>query len=72
LVDLAAEVALQLDGRAQAGFTIRRFPTAASLICELFGINRLWKSNPVNRRYRYFDNSLDEAGDVEQPAGAET
>jgi len=67
---LAAGKLVDLDGRAQAGFTIRRFPTAASLICELFGINRLWKSNPVNRRYRYFDKSLDEAGDVEQPAGA--
>ena len=48
-------------GPAQAGFTIRRFPTPAALIFELFGINRLWPSNPVNRRYRYLDRDLDES-----------
>lgn len=58
------------SGRAQSGFTIRRFPTAASLIFELLGLNRLWRSNPVNRRYRYFDRSLDLSGEVDQPAGA--
>lgn len=67
---LAAGKLVDMTGRAQAGFTIRRFPTAASLIFELFGINRLWRSNPVNRRYRYLDKNLDEAGEVEQPAGA--
>jgi GT2 family glycosyltransferase len=67
---LAAGKLVDLTGHAQAGFTIRRFPTAASLVFELFGINRLWRSNPVNRRYRYLDKNLDDAGDVEQPAGA--
>jgi N-acetylglucosaminyl-diphospho-decaprenol L-rhamnosyltransferase len=67
---LAAGKLVDIRGRAQAGFTIRRFPTPGSLIFELFGINRLWRSNPVNRRYRYLDKNLDEAGDVEQPAGA--
>jgi GT2 family glycosyltransferase len=57
-------------GTVQKGFTIRRFPTPASLILELFGINRLWPSNPVNRRFRYLDRDLDEPGPVEQPAGA--
>ena len=57
-------------GDAQTGFTIRRLPTPSSLIFELFGINRLWSSNPVNRRYRYLDRDLDENGPVEQPAGA--
>lgn len=60
----------KLVGKAQAGFTIRRLPAPASLIFELFGINRLWPSNPVNRRYRYLDRDLDEKGPVEQPAGA--
>jgi N-acetylglucosaminyl-diphospho-decaprenol L-rhamnosyltransferase len=55
---------------AQTGFTIRRLPTPASLIFELFGINRLWSSNPVNRAYRYLDRDLDQPGPVEQPAGA--
>jgi len=58
------------DGRPQAGFTIRRFPTPWSLAFELLGINRLWPGNPVNRRYRYLDRDLDREGPVEQPAGA--
>jgi GT2 family glycosyltransferase len=58
------------DGNAQAGFTIRRFPTPATLAFELLGINRLWPGNPVNRRYRYVDRDLNCEGLVEQPAGA--
>jgi GT2 family glycosyltransferase len=58
------------DGRAQAGFTIRRFPSPAALAFELLGINRLWPGNPVNRRYRYLDRDLSLQGPVEQPAGA--
>ena len=58
------------DGRPQAGFTIRRFPTPASMAFELLGINRLWPGNAVNRRYRYLDRDLDREGQVEQPAGA--
>jgi GT2 family glycosyltransferase len=58
------------EGRAQSGFTIRRFPTPAALVFELFGINKLWPQNSLNRRYRYLDRSLEEAGPVEQPAGA--
>jgi len=57
-------------GRAQTGFTIRRLPTAATLSFELLGINRLWRNNPVNRRYRYLDRDLSQPGPVEQPAGA--
>ena len=67
---LAAGKLVDKTGVAQKGFTIRRFPTPASLIFELFGINRLWPSNPVNRRYRYLDRDLDQPGPVEQPAGA--
>jgi hypothetical protein len=67
---LAAGKLVDGAGKAQSGFTIRRLPTPASLIFELFGINRLWPSNPVNRRYRYLDRDLDEKGPVEQPAGA--
>jgi hypothetical protein len=67
---LAAGKLLGLDCHAQAGFTIRRLPTPASLIFELFGINRIWPSNPVNRCYRYQDRDLNQEGPVEQPAGA--
>ena len=42
----------------------------ATLVCELFGLNRLWPSNPLNRRYRYLDRDLNQPGPVDQPAGA--
>ena len=67
---LAAGKLVGEDGRAQTGFALRRFPTPAALIFELFGINRLWPRNPVNCHYRYLDRDLDRPGPVEQPAGA--
>jgi N-acetylglucosaminyl-diphospho-decaprenol L-rhamnosyltransferase len=67
---LAAGKLVDSASNAQSGFTLRRLPTPASLIFELFGINRLWPSNVVNRRYRYLDRDLDQPGPVEQPAGA--
>jgi GT2 family glycosyltransferase len=67
---LAAGRLVDHGGRTQAGFTLRRFPTPAALVCELFGINRLWPSNPVNRRYRCLNRDYDQPGMVEQPAGA--
>ncbi len=67
---LAAGRLTDAEGRTQAGFTIRRFPTATVLALELLGVNRLWPGNPWNRRYRYLDRDLSQAGTVEQPAGA--
>jgi len=67
---LAAGRLVDERGATQSGFTLRRFPTAAALNCELLGINRLWPSNPVNRKYRYLDRDLNLPGPVEQPAGA--
>jgi GT2 family glycosyltransferase len=67
---MAAGQLTDVQGRPQAGFTIRSLPTAAALIFELFGLNRLWPSNPVNRRYRRLDRDLEQPGPVEQPAGA--
>lgn len=58
------------EGHFQQGFAVRRFPTATRLAFEVLGINRIWPSNPVNRRYRYLDRNPNEAGLVEQPAGA--
>jgi GT2 family glycosyltransferase len=57
-------------GRAQTGFTIRRFPTAGVLALELLAVNHLWPGNRWNRRYRYLDRDLSQAGPAEQPAGA--
>ncbi len=56
--------------RTQAGFSVRRLPTFASLACEVLGVNRLWPGNPVNRRYRALDIDLRQRQKVEQPAGA--
>jgi GT2 family glycosyltransferase len=67
---LAGGKLLDSQGRPQAGFTIRRFPTPWSLSFEMLGLNRLFPGNAVNRRYRYLDRSLDEPGPVDQPAGA--
>ena len=67
---LAAGQLTDADGRPQIGFTIRRLPTPASMIFELLGLNWLWPHNPVNRGYRYLDRDLNQAGPVEQPAGA--
>ena len=58
------------DGRPQAGFTVRRFPTPTVLALEVLGINRLWRGNPANRRYRCLDLNLNAGSDVDQPAGA--
>jgi N-acetylglucosaminyl-diphospho-decaprenol L-rhamnosyltransferase len=57
-------------GTPQAGFAVRRLPTASTLALEVLGINRIWPGNPVNRRYRCLDWNPEQAGDAEQPAGA--
>ena len=68
---LAAGKLIDQTRTAQRGFTIRRFPTPLTLWFELCGLNRIWPSNPLNRRYRYLDRDLDQGGGpVEQPAGA--
>ena len=58
------------DDQTQTGFTVRRLPTAASLLFEILLLNRLFPNNPVNRAYRCFDLNLDRPQEVEQPAGA--
>jgi N-acetylglucosaminyl-diphospho-decaprenol L-rhamnosyltransferase len=67
---LAAGQLTDGQGRPQTGFTIRRFPSAAVLSLELLGVNRLWPGNSLNQRYRCLDRDLNQAGSVEQPAGA--
>jgi N-acetylglucosaminyl-diphospho-decaprenol L-rhamnosyltransferase len=69
-IGAAAGKLVDEDGTAQRGFTVRRFPTVASHILEVLGLNRLWPSNPVNRRYRYLDLDLEKPAEVDQPAGA--
>ncbi len=57
-------------GAPQRGFNVRALPTPAALAAECLGLNRMWPSNPLNRRYRRFDLDPDKSQDVEQPAGA--
>jgi N-acetylglucosaminyl-diphospho-decaprenol L-rhamnosyltransferase len=61
---------LEANGEPQIGFMVRRLPTPLTFIAESLLLNRLWKSNPVNRRYRALDLDYDLQQPVEQPAGA--
>ncbi|MBI5083505.1 MAG: glycosyltransferase [Acidobacteria bacterium] len=65
-----AGMLLGSDGRPQAGFQARRFPTAAALAFESLGLNRLWAGNPVNRHYRCLDLNPRLPAAVEQPPAA--
>lgn len=58
------------DGKPQRGFFVRRLPSPSALSFEILGFNRLWPSNPVNRRYRALDLPLDQPASGLQPAGA--
>jgi len=69
-VGFASGELVDSEGKPQTGFTVRRFPTAATLILEVLGLNRLLPWNPANRRYRCLDLDLSRAAEVEQPAGA--
>lgn len=66
----AAGLLVGSDGHPQLGFSVRRLPTTWTLAFEVLGLNRLWPSNPVNRRYRCLDLDLAVAQTIEQPAGA--
>jgi len=49
---------------------VRSLPTAVSLTLEVLLLNRLYRNNPANRRYRCLDWDGLSRGVVEQPAGA--
>ncbi|MFZ5929537.1 MAG: glycosyltransferase family 2 protein [Acidobacteriota bacterium] len=66
----AGGVLVDASGKPQQGFFVRRLPTPAALCFEILGINRLWPSNPVNRRYRALDLPPGETASGLQPAGA--
>jgi len=69
-VGLASGKLIEEAGNVQAGFTLRRFPTAWTLAFEVLGINHLFPSNAVNRRYRCLDVDLSKASEADQPPGA--
>src|SRR5258708_21394917 len=70
-VGLASGKLIDETGKVQAGFTLRRFPTAWTLAFEVLGINHLFPSNPLNRRYRCLDVDLSLPSEAAyQPPGA--
>jgi len=69
-VGIAGGRLVDARGDDQTGFTLRRFPTPAALAFEVLGINRLLPWNPVNRRYRCLDVSLNQPAEADQPPGA--
>jgi N-acetylglucosaminyl-diphospho-decaprenol L-rhamnosyltransferase len=67
---LASGLLVDSHGKPQQGFFARALPTPAALAFEALGLNRLWPTNPVNRRYRCLDLPFDREAFVEQPPGA--
>jgi GT2 family glycosyltransferase len=72
VVGATAGVLIGQTGQPQAGFTVRRLPTAGMLSFEVLGLNRLLPQNALNWRFRCFDLDLNTSTPlpVEQPAGA--
>lgn len=67
---LASGLLVGESGDPQIGFFARRLPTPLALTFEVLGLNRIWPSNPVNRRYRCLELSGKDPAFVEQPPGA--
>jgi N-acetylglucosaminyl-diphospho-decaprenol L-rhamnosyltransferase len=67
---LAAGKLTDEQGQPQRGFTLRRFPSAWTLVFEVLGLNRLLSFNPLSRSYRCLDLDLSLPMDAEQPPGA--
>jgi GT2 family glycosyltransferase len=61
---------LDSEGNPQVGFMFRQLPGPSVLILEILLLNRIWPSNPVNRRYRGLQVNYNMPIPVEQPAGA--
>lgn len=66
----AGGLLLDLGGAPQTGFHARSLPTPWALAFEALGVNRCWRRNPVNRRYRLLDLDPRSEREAEQPAGA--
>ncbi len=61
---------LSPEGIPQVGFMVRGFPTVAALALESLLLNRIWPTNPVNRKYRGLGLDYASRTEVDQPAGA--
>lgn len=69
---IAAAAPLLSDdaGDSQREFQLRRLPTLATLVSEVFGIDKLFPDNRMTARYRYRELELTHPQPVEQPAAA--
>jgi N-acetylglucosaminyl-diphospho-decaprenol L-rhamnosyltransferase len=70
--DVGAVTAILTDeqGVPESTFQFRRFPRPVTLLFETLGLNRLFPNNPVNRAYRYREETWSVERKVDQPAGA--
>lgn len=70
--DAAAAAPLLIDdeGESQREFQLRRLPTPATFLSEVFALHRLLPRNGQTARYRYRDLDLTRPCLVEQPAAA--
>lgn len=66
----AGGLLVDLAGKTQVGFMVRKFPTPLVLVLEALLLNRIWDRNPVNRAYRGLGLDYSRLQVVEQPAGA--
>ncbi|MCB0358078.1 MAG: glycosyltransferase [Bdellovibrionales bacterium] len=62
-----APVLLDTAGKPQLGFTVRRFPTPASILAGLAGLRKLWPGNPWSSHADYSDDPFVEACLSEEP-----
>src|SRR5690606_11614050 len=69
-IGAAGACLIDAEGRPQAGFAVRRFPTLATLAVDLLLVDKVWPGNPATARYLASDVSLTSSQDVEQPAAA--
>ena len=66
----AGGLLLDSDGSPQIGFFARSLPSPWALAFESLGLNRVWKRNPVNSRYRLLHLNTGTGREVGQPAAA--
>jgi GT2 family glycosyltransferase len=69
-VAAAGGMTLDANRQPQMGFMARNLPAPETLVFEVLGLNRLFPTNPINRRYRCLDLDFRAASAVEQPAAA--
>jgi len=70
VVAAAAPLLSDEAGDSQREFQLRRLPTLATLVSEVFGIDKLFPDNRMTARYRYRELELTHPQPVEQPAAA--